>query len=67
VIKNKVLFGAAGSDAGCVAGRSARRRDGKREWLTYTIPAPRAGPRDLEGQQQWPADRRRRGVADRHL
>jgi len=41
VIKNKVLFGAAGSDAGWrgwIAALDAAT--GKREWLTYTIPGP---------------------------
>jgi alcohol dehydrogenase (cytochrome c) len=41
VIKNKILFGAAGSDAGWrgwIAALDAA--SGKREWLTYTIPAP---------------------------
>src|SRR3954452_12689842 len=41
VIKNKVLFGAAGSDAGWrgwIAALDAAT--GKREWQTFTIPAP---------------------------
>jgi alcohol dehydrogenase (cytochrome c) len=41
VVKDKVVFGAAGSDAGWrgwVAALDAAT--GKREWLTYTIPAP---------------------------
>jgi alcohol dehydrogenase (cytochrome c) len=41
VVKDKVVFGAAGSDSGWrgwVAALDAAT--GKREWLTYTIPAP---------------------------
>jgi alcohol dehydrogenase (cytochrome c) len=41
VVKDKVVFGAAGSDAGWrgwVAALDAAT--GKRDWLTYTIPAP---------------------------
>ena len=41
VVKDKVVFGAAGSDAGWrgwIAALDAAT--GKREWLTYTIPAP---------------------------
>jgi alcohol dehydrogenase (cytochrome c) len=41
VVKNKVVFGSAGSDSGWrgwIAGLDAAT--GKREWLTYTIPAP---------------------------
>jgi alcohol dehydrogenase (cytochrome c) len=41
VVKDKVIFGAAGSDSGWrgwIAALDAAT--GKREWLTYTIPAP---------------------------
>jgi len=41
VVKDKVIFGAAGSDSGWrgwIAALGAAT--GKREWLTYTIPAP---------------------------
>jgi alcohol dehydrogenase (cytochrome c) len=41
VVKDKVVFGAAGSDSGWrgwIAALDAAT--GKREWLTYTIPAP---------------------------
>src|SRR5207248_1094469 len=41
VVKNKVVFGSAGSDAGWRGWIAALDgASGKREWLTYTIPAP---------------------------
>jgi alcohol dehydrogenase (cytochrome c) len=52
VVKDKVIFGAAGSDAGWrgwIAALDAAT--GKREWLTYTIPAP-----GEPGSETWKGD-----------
>jgi outer membrane protein assembly factor BamB len=66
-IKDKIIVGAANGDTGVrdwIGGLDAAT--GKRLWLKYTIPA-RTGERDLEGQHQRLADRRRRRVGHRHL
>ena len=68
-IKDKIVLGAAGGDRGIrdfiVAVDAAT---GKLAWRKYVIPAPgEPGLRDVEGQQQCLADRRRRYVGHRLL
>ena len=58
-VKDKIIAGAAGGD---------RRRDRKDPLAQIRDPGPRrARQRDLEGQEQRLADRRRRHVGDREL
>ena len=68
-VKDKIIVGAAGGDRGVrdfIAG--ARRRDRQVRLAQIRGPgAGRARQRDLEGQEQRLADRRRRHVGDRHL
>ena len=68
-VKDKIIVGAAGGDTGVrdwMAGLDAAT--GKLLWRKFTVPgARRARQRDLEGQEQRLADRRRRDVGDRHL
>ncbi len=68
-VKDKIVIGASGGDKGVrdfiLAVDAAT---GKLAWRKYVIPAPgEPGSRDLEGQEQRLADRRRRHVGHRLL
>ena len=68
-IKDKIFIGAAGGDSG-VRDWVASARCGNGQGLVAQVHhsgAGRARQRDLEGQQQCLADRRRRRLGDRHL
>ena len=68
-IKDKIMIGAANGDQGVRDWIGALdAKTGKLVWRKFTIPAPgETRQRDLEGQEQRLADRRRRGLGDRHL
>ena len=68
-LKDHIIIGASGGDRGVrdwVVALDART--GKLQWKTYSVPAPgEPGQRDLEGQEQRLADRRRRLLRHRLL
>ena len=68
-IKDKIVFGASGGDSGArdwIGGARCRDRQAAVAQIHHPG-AGRAGQRDLEGQDQCLADRRRRRVGHRHL
>ena len=69
-VKDKIMIGASGGDKRRARfhRRASMPRPASSLWRKYVIPAPgEPGSRDLEGQEQRLADRRRRHVGDRLL